>query len=412
MLAARTGALLLALEHRFYGASFPAPDVSTPSLRLLSSRQALADLARFHTHVTAAFGVPPGTRWVTFGGSYPGMLAAWARLRYPHLIHAAVASSAPVGAVLNFRGYNDVVGAALANPLVGGDAACAGAVRAAFAALGAALQTAAGRRALEADFPVCKAPARGEEPDTGGPLDDEFAAAALSEDLSYLFPAQGNDPACADPGCNIAAVCAVMRADGADPAAPPPPPLARLARLAALVLPADACLAEGRAAAAAALTDTTLAGGGERVWLWQTCTEFGFYQTCDPDSACPFTSAPWLNNLGAALDTCRTAFGDAVAAGVADAVDASNEAYGGLAPGSSRVMYVNGDVDPWSAASMATPPGADTAVLWVAGASHHAWTHPARSSDTPQVRRNAPAWHAPQCASASSSAWQQRRAAC
>ena len=31
-------------------------------------------------------------------------------------------------------------------------------------------------------------------------------------------------------------------------------------------------------------------GGGdfERSWFWQTCTEFGFYQTCVPGSDCPF----------------------------------------------------------------------------------------------------------------------------
>lgn len=33
------------------------------------------------------------------------MLAAWTRIKYPHLIHAAVASSAPLKAQLDFQGY-------------------------------------------------------------------------------------------------------------------------------------------------------------------------------------------------------------------------------------------------------------------------------------------------------------------
>jgi len=44
------------------------------ALRHLSSTQALADAARFVTHMAATFQLPPNTKWVSFGGSYPGRM--------------------------------------------------------------------------------------------------------------------------------------------------------------------------------------------------------------------------------------------------------------------------------------------------------------------------------------------------
>lgn len=108
-----TGALMVALEHRFYGChNKSACPVSSflpaDALKHLSSRQALSDLASFHQHITEEYSLTSSNKWVSWGGSYPGMLAGWFRLRFPHLVHASVASSAPVQAELDMRGYNDV----------------------------------------------------------------------------------------------------------------------------------------------------------------------------------------------------------------------------------------------------------------------------------------------------------------
>ena len=143
-LAEEHGALMLALEHRFYGESRPTADLSDDSLVLLTSEQALADLARFVTYVNSvdplvapdAASTPPlnlsattaNSRWVTFGGSYPGSLATWFKTRYPALTSGTVGSSAPVFAEYDFAQYAEVVGAALADGAIGGSAACAAAV--------------------------------------------------------------------------------------------------------------------------------------------------------------------------------------------------------------------------------------------------------------------------------------------
>ena len=75
------------------------------------------------------------SRWVTFGGSYPGNLATWLKLKYPGLTAGTVGSSAPVFAQYDFYQYGQVVGAALANPAIGGSPRCAAAVGAGVDAL-------------------------------------------------------------------------------------------------------------------------------------------------------------------------------------------------------------------------------------------------------------------------------------
>lgn len=78
--------------------------MSTKNLVYLNSEQALADAANFIVNVKAEYKIPPTTKWVAFGGSYAGSLVAWLRMKYPHLIHAAVSSSSPLLAKIDFKG--------------------------------------------------------------------------------------------------------------------------------------------------------------------------------------------------------------------------------------------------------------------------------------------------------------------
>jgi serine protease 16 len=181
-LAEKHDALMLALEHRFYGESRPTLDLSSASLQLLTSAQALADLVRFRYFIAGSpalpatgvhaspqpelsrqdrFSSPPlrlaasarDSEWVAFGGSYPGALAAWLKVKFPAAFIGAIASSAPVFPEFNFEQYAQVVGSALAKPSLGGSPACADAIRNAAAAL--ALSVASG--ALNSDH--CSLPA-------------------------------------------------------------------------------------------------------------------------------------------------------------------------------------------------------------------------------------------------------------
>ena len=119
-LAKEHKALMIALEHRFYGESRPTKDLSTKSLQFLTSQQALSDLAVFTQYIKDfnmnekdLKSTPPlelrfsttQSNVVVFGGSYPGNLAAWFKLKFPSLAVGSIASSAPVYAEGNYEQY-------------------------------------------------------------------------------------------------------------------------------------------------------------------------------------------------------------------------------------------------------------------------------------------------------------------
>ncbi|WP_298625370.1 S28 family serine protease [uncultured Legionella sp.] len=107
-------AKLIALEHRYYGESLPFSSFSTFDLRFLSTETALDDLAYFQRQMSKERQWT-GT-WIAFGGSYPGSLSAYYRLKYPYLVAGSLASSAPVMAKEDFYEYDAHV-AKVAGPL-------------------------------------------------------------------------------------------------------------------------------------------------------------------------------------------------------------------------------------------------------------------------------------------------------
>ena len=102
------------------------------------------------------------------------------------------------------------------------------------------------------------------------------------------------------------------------------------------------------------VTDLAADQGG-RSWMWQTCTEFGYYQTSTYEGA---IFSKW-NDLEFNMHMCNDAFFvdlipdiSNVTAVVDDACYQSNIWFGARNLPRDHVYYTNGDVDPWSELSV------------------------------------------------------------
>lgn len=92
-------ALVLFAEHRYFGESMPFGNQSESYKKgnnaYLTVEQALADYVEFlkwYVQEIDCVDCPI----IAFGGSYGGMLAAWIRMKFPNVVTAAIASSAPI----------------------------------------------------------------------------------------------------------------------------------------------------------------------------------------------------------------------------------------------------------------------------------------------------------------------------
>lgn len=93
-------------EHRYYGTSLPFGDAayaSAANQAYLSAEQALVDHVSLVDSLKRNLSATD-TPVVVFGGSYGGMLAAWAQIRHPGAFAGAIAASAPI---LQFVGEVD-----------------------------------------------------------------------------------------------------------------------------------------------------------------------------------------------------------------------------------------------------------------------------------------------------------------
>jgi thymus-specific serine protease len=365
-LAKEHQALVVALEHRFYGESWPTPDQSVESLQVLSSEQALADLARFVEHITRDISVgvpdpnssPPltlnfstkGSKTVVFGGSYPGSLSAWFHLKYPHLSVGSVASSAPVFAEYNFEQYAQVVGYSLGYPLIGGSEECVSALEESANELHA-LANSTEPKANSSDIPEFLRPCGEIE----GPLD--FAQYLSTVFGNFQGAVQYNVPGSSPQ--TVAKICTTMLDVG--PKKQWPRAIDRLANTMALFVNASApfaqrCIQSSFEKDLVGLVKNTsfspkgcdLTCNSTRQWIWQSCREFGFFQTTTGRGQ-PFKAFAEITVANVGKTLCEQAFPGAWGGQpyTGPRIEWSNTHYGNRDIASVNTTLPNGSADPW-----------------------------------------------------------------
>lgn len=103
---------------------------------------------------------------------------------------------------------------------------------------------------------------------------------------------------------------------------------------------------------------------GMRQWTYQTCNEFGFYQTSENKSD-TFGDRFGVDFF---IRQCMDVFSDSMDAKyLQQAVAQTNKHYGALKPETTNVLYVHGSIDPWHALGLVKSANSATPTIYIDG---------------------------------------------
>ncbi|KAI8472440.1 MAG: serine carboxypeptidase S28-domain-containing protein [Monoraphidium minutum] len=354
--AERQRLLVMSLEHRYYGDSFPfrpmpeAAAVPVEQLQWLTVEQVVEDAAYFLKSMRASLSVPEAVPAITFGGSYGGELAAWLRAAKPDVFAAGISSSGPINFVVGTsqwaktgNQYHEVVSAAAR----AGGASCPSTIRAGLDEIERLGKSKAGRAELGERLGLC-----------GGrdAVVSKVSAAVLSDTFYWAtFPGYAqydNQPpryGIVASACNVAAAAAA--ASPGDALAP----LAALARWDGSLLRADEerdCYVWEEDGSGAALVYDFSSEGSEyfeyNMYTYQCCANgavFANFMGRQSDADDLYTSAPAAK--AALRRDCRSVYGDSVGLRPAPVMADGPK----LIRRVGGVVFTNGELDPWSGGS-------------------------------------------------------------
>ena len=325
-------ALLVALEHRFYGESFPNHDMSTEALsQYLTVDQALADLAAFTDYLQSKKFPNVPLRYFTIGGSYPGALASWYRIAYPDKTIGSLSSSGVVNAILDFTQFDRYVARAIGEP-------CAGRLRNVTHAFEDALRVPAAACVTKGLFGCdCEI------------WDADFFY--MLADAAAMVNQYGRKE-------ELCSFLEGLEEDEEGGREVPPSEFELVWRFANFTNMyygpqfGASCFYDSRCAG-----DVSKATLNERSWRWQKCWELAYFQVAPQEEGEEEGQEGGEGGslrskqvtLEYHLEQCRRIFGEAVGE---PRVEEINARFGGARPKATRVFYSDFSDDPWQAASM------------------------------------------------------------
>lgn len=354
-LAKKLNGLIVFGEHRYYGKSLPfgKDSFSKENIGFLSIEQALADYAELVKFIKKDMEAEHCSVFA-FGGSYGGMLTGYMRYKYPHIIDGGVASSAPFLTVAGNRPRGEFW-QAVTNTFHMADATCPGSVQAGFTQLLKLFEMGKeGTDRIEKNFNLCP-----------GQMSKQFLeknviawarnAFTLLAMMDYPYPASFMVEL---PGHPVNLACSYMKMEDK---------LAGLAKITNLLY-GDKVACHDTYTEYVACSDPTGCGTGpdNPPWDYQACTELilpgGSTNVTDMFPPLDFTldmrrhycSRKW--GLGfSRLDWLSTQYW-----GTLDDIKKA-----------SRLIFPNGDLDPWRPGGVLEDLSKDLIAITVKGGAHH-----------------------------------------
>ena len=351
-LAVSEGAVVVALEHRFFGSSYPTPGLLS-NLTSLDPIVAAADvqaaLPSIQAYLFSQLGVNVAPA-VLFGCSYSGTVAAYSHAS-PGVV-GAVASSSPVQPDVAMESYHASMFEAFSDPLAGGSASCGDFFAAAFSNATASLANGAaggpGFSQFSSDWNVCG---------TISNLDDARFTWYLIVDLYF-----GATYVQENAGVYIPFICSVVEKSASTGASPQETFQDVLAIAnSGQCTPGGDGEFEGYIASVAEKDSDS--SRSDRQWWWLQCAKVGWLHTCTEDGVCPF-AIPGFDALPLEwyMKICTGAF-NVTLVDTQAGVDAIQAAFGGQDMDSDNIFAVNGADDPWRVYGLLPPPNATRVVV-------------------------------------------------